>query len=75
MSAGKFRLVEEYDVDLVLCILACSRANGIDFIVASEPFWSHFCYENSSVFALKAFMDSRLASVIHAAAPLHYGEE
>lgn len=37
LSVGIFRLMEEYDVDSVLDLLALSRGNEIEFGVVDEP--------------------------------------
>lgn len=55
LSDLQFKLMEEYDADAVLGVLALARANEIDFDVGKEPVWFLLSFENRIMNYLRAF--------------------
>lgn len=72
LSIKLFQLMEEYDDDPFLGLLAFALGNEIDFIFASKSLWSPSSYKYSILFDLMAFMGPGQTSVTHAAVPVRY---
>lgn len=59
LSVGLFRLMAEYDVDLVLGLLASAQSNEINLCVADEPGWFLLSFKDSVVYELRTFEDPK----------------
>lgn len=73
-STGKFGLMDEYDMDPKLRLLALALANMIDFGVPEEPDWFLINLEDSIVYDLRTFEDPGRSVLTYLAVPVCYEE-
>lgn len=72
LSTRLFWLMEKYDVDLVLGLLAITRANDISIDVADKSGLFLSILEESTLYHLTVLEDPRRSASTHPAFPVHY---
>lgn len=75
LSIELFRVMEKYDADPIVSLLASVREIDINFDFAENPGYCPFSFEESIVYNLKLFAYPGLLSITHPAVSVRYRDE